>query len=242
MMAKLIIAGMLSAIALSSHASLITVDADDFEPGSLITGNLEGLDIRVIDGSSVYAAPLIGDGQVTPTGFVDSGPIGERVFSSSPTQNIEWILPRLEMPTLLNIEQLTSYLPIYTFLVEFENPVEFVSLLTMELFGDAGYGGGHDPILLWAFSSDGNLISRQTESSRIHLPGVDEYQNNPFAYFNYEFSSPDIGYLAVGGWSEPTTIDRLQFRYAKVPEPATLSLLALGLAAIGIRRRLKLLG
>ncbi|MBQ1784321.1 MAG: hypothetical protein II007_11780 [Gammaproteobacteria bacterium] len=67
----------------------------------------------------------------------------------------------------------------------------------------------------------------------------DGSEYDAFPWYQFTYSGSKIGRVVVGGESEPTTIDRLTFTIenAEVPAPETVSLFALMLAILGLKRQ-----
>ncbi|MDX1756198.1 MAG: PEP-CTERM sorting domain-containing protein [Marinobacter sp.] len=220
-------------------ATVITIDPDDFSDGDLLTSVSPHVTIGTTGGNPVYASSYQDASGEDPPGFVNTGPIGDRVFSSSAASNSEWMASVLGFSNddVATVSDLTSSID-GLMLFSFHSPVNWVSVLSMEYLQDAGWGLGSDPIMIFLYDSLGNLISfTGDEQNKTPLPYSGDAPFNPYAYFLNEFSAPDIGYLAIGGFSEPTTVDRLEFRVAEVPEPSTLALVVTPLMGWLFRRR-----
>lgn len=226
-----------------SVAALITIEPDDFTPGTRLTGLFSDVNLRTSEGGDVYASPLIGERQGVPPGFVGSGEVGNTVFSKSKYDNSEWILSSNsyfegDFDEFLN--HVNGAL-----VVEFLRPVNSVSILSMELFEDAGWGGGSDPQIFWLFDSLGRHLQTQASEgpNKTILPGEispgpdPEYSLRPFSHFQNSFSHADIGYLVVGGDSEPTSLGRIQYNTAEVSEPSGLAIFMLGILALILRKK-----
>src|SRR5690606_22400462 len=117
-------------------------------------------------------------------------------------------------------------------MITFHQPAIYFSLLFAELFSDAGCCSS-DPIYLYVFSPEGSLIDSVCVDCH-YLAGFLGDPTNPedsWPYWKYEINGEQIGRIIVGGESEPTTIDRLEFslEISSIPEPDVLKILFTGL-------------
>jgi|GEM_PF-6521917 len=236
----------LSCAVSTANGALITFDPNDYNEGDVMNNASSHVRISTLSGGNVYSSALIGDSQQTPPGFIHSGPVGNQVFSTSPTRNTEWMASELDFPmdTISTLDNLRANYDGFL-LFDFFEPVDYVSLLSLELFQDAGWGGGDDPQRFLMYDAKGNLIESRMDKDPKNLLPVGDHPDlwddaNPYAYVYNEFRASGISYLAAAGESEPTTYGRIQFgNYANpnpIPEPSPLALLALGIFGYKIRR------
>jgi hypothetical protein len=114
-----------------------------------------------------------------------------------------------------------------------------------ELFEDAGCCFD-DPVLIDIFAPDDSFIERIDTGIVNNLIGYLGEIDTGFGIFDawpygtFEYSSNLVGKVIIGGNSEPTSLDRLSFTFANVPEPQGLALMCLGLIAIAIGQRKRL--
>lgn len=235
----------LSLLASHAGASLITFDPNDYAEGTRLNDAVDEVAVSTLQGGDVFSSPVIDESQQTPSGFIDAGPIGDHVLSTSATTNDEWMASELQFfdSEFETLSALQTYHAGFL-LFEFAQPTDFISLLSLELFPDAGWGGGSDPQRFFFYDADGNLIDWRMEGPSNPLPAEDAPslpdESSPYAYFYNEFSMDGVKYLAASGESEPTSFGRLQFRTegaSQIPEPSTLILSVLGLLGLGLCRR-----
>ena len=231
-------AALLALWAAPSYAALITIDPDDYAAGTALTGISPHVTIDTTGGGTVYAAPIAGTGRVLPPDIADTGPFGERVFSRQADRNSEW----LTFPDDAGVST-DPYDPAEwakdpnALRLTFTESVSSISLLGLELFDDAG--SGDDPLRWWIYDSAGALLFTGFEDT---IPGDGSLGVNSEFGFNYyfwnlDFSNPDIRTVIIGGETEPTTLDRLTFKTASIPEPGTLLLLSTSLLGLAYFRR-----
>ena len=227
----------------TSSATTVSFDPDDYAAGSAITDASSYMKVDTTGGAVVYAAPMTGTGQALPDGVSDSGPFGKNVFSNAADRNSEWSAwPDMAGANVDTYDPVEWAKDPFALRFSFFQPVEYVSLLGLELFEDAGWGGGDDPLRWWIYDSAGALVHTSYVDS---IPGSGSIGTHPelgfdYYFWDFEFAYNGISTVIVGGESEPTTLDRLIFRTssADVPEPATLGLLLCGLlGTVLVKRR-----
>ncbi|WP_129645570.1 PEP-CTERM sorting domain-containing protein [Peristeroidobacter agariperforans] len=222
-----------------ANALLVTVDPDDFASGTDMSHVSPHVSITTTAGASVFSSALAGDTQSLPPGVVSSGPFGKNVFSRQPDQNSEWSAwPDINDANVDTFDPAEWAKETSGLLLSFAQPATYVSLLGLELFDDAGWGSGDDPLRWWLYDSTGALIHTGYEDT---FPADGSVGTHPdlgfdYSYWLLEYSHPDIAYVVIGGESEPTTLDRLAFK-TDIPEPGTLGLALLGLVGLGVSTR-----
>lgn len=225
---RLILSTGLILLLIPGLVTAIMIEPDDFALGTDISNISPFVTLSTVAGAPVFASTINKPGTLAAGGN-DTGPLGDAVFSRGPDRNSEWFFS----PSLGHIDD--------GLVLDFNQPVESFSLLIAELFGDADCCVS-DPTLVKIFGLDGALIKRQAADTEEFLGGYLGDADDPteaFPYWKFEFSGDLIGKVIIGGDSEPTSIDRLDFQIANVPEPGTLLLTALGLIGIGFIRRKK---
>jgi hypothetical protein len=212
-------------------AMTLTLEPDDFSSGTNLSSMaFSYVSLSTTSGTPVYSAPIAFTGEELPTGISDTGPFHQQIFSAYPEGNSEW----WAWPEYNGI-RVDPYDPAEWatepdgLLISFKKPVNYVSLLGLEL-GDMG----EDPIRWLVYDWSDTLIFSSTLD---YMPGAGSIGINPltgssYTYWDMHFSHPDIARLIVGGESQPTTLDRMIFNVAPVPEPGTIVLLALGLVGL----------
>ena len=185
---------------------------------------------------AVYASPLNKKDQPLPSGISTTEPFHEKVFSPYKFSNSDgwWAWPDVVDA------QTDPYDPVEwakdpdALKISFNKRVNYFSILSLELYRDAG--PGDDPVRIYIYDSKDSLIDKigngWPPSGSL---GCNGYCYN---YFKTEYSYPDIKTVIIGGESEPTTLDRLSFNVAPIPEPSTMLLFSTGLFALaGIGRK-----
>ena len=199
-----------------AHALLVVVDADDFLEGSLLTKSCKYATLSTSDGGDVYASKL----SPNAANGNNTLEIGQQVFGSKNSH--EWYTnPSLQ--------------------ITFNAKTTRFSILVAELYFDAGPGS--EPLTAMVYDEFGNFLSflSTDDSTQVKLgeidPGIPEH--GYWSYWKMEFSAPSIGKVILGGDSEPTIFDRLEFDCveAEVTEPSTFALLLMGMIAVGFRSK-----
>ena len=228
---------LLAAAAITTHTALagtITIEPDDFAPGTDLSTISPQVTLSTSDGAPVYAAPI---GPLAANGH-DTGPLGKQVFSRYNIGNHEWYY----WPYYYGIDESTysenaAVVDPDGLMLKFTAPVASFSFTYAELFGDAGCCVS-DPINVYAYDKNDKLMKYLQVS---HTPGIalgneDDWED-AWPYWQVTYSAPGnlIARVLIGGDSEPTTLDRLSFTVVDEPMPAAL--LALSMAALGLTRR-----
>lgn len=207
---KKLLAVFIFLFASTSYAGVIVIDPDDYDDGIDLTSISDHVSLKTTSGGSVYAASLA---ETAANGKHTQG-LGKKVFGGGGWGN-EWFYT----PDLggVGLE------------IRFNALVTHCSLLIGELFFDAGPGS--DPVQAYIFDKNDNLISLldvDEHHKRVDLGFVEEGLDLTWAHWTFEFSAANIGRIVIGGNSEPTTLDRLEFTLAEVPEPGSLALVLAG--------------
>jgi hypothetical protein len=212
-------------------AMTLTLEPDDFANGTNLSSTpFSYVSLSTTSGAPVYSAPIAGTGQELPAGILNTGPFHQLVFSADSDGNSEW----WAWPEYNGISVDPYDLGEWAkepdgLLISFKKPVNYVSLLGLEL-GDME----DDPIRWLVYDWSDTLIFSSTLD---YMPGAGSIGFNPstgsnYTYWDMYFSHPDIGRVIIGGESQPTTLDRLVFNVAPVPEPGTIMLLVLGFVGL----------
>lgn len=197
-------------LANASTAGTIIIDPDDYATGSDLTYISPHTTITTTNGDAVHAAsisPVAADGK-------DTQGLGRKVFGGGGWSDEWFYMPVFSSPGLE---------------IQFNSPVTHFSLLVAELFWDAGPGS--DPVLAYVFDENDNLLSQlyvNEHNERVDLGFIVDGMNMTWAYWTFEYTASNIGKVIIGGDSEPTTLDRLEFTYLELPEPNLLALILIG--------------
>ncbi len=212
-------------------ANLITIDPDDFYNGENLSSlNFSYLNISTTSGRPVYATPLARSQFEEQGGFINSEPFGKLVFSANLTFNSEWFVWPEASGINFNEYNFADWIDEPDgLLFSFNKPVNKVSLLGLDL-----EGWGSDPIRWLVYDKNNQLIFSGTLA--FYPPtgslGKNSASESIFNYWDMTFSHPHISKLIVGGESQFTTLDRLQFALQPVPEPSTFLLFLLGFLSL----------
>lgn len=229
-------------LANGASGTTIHLDPDDYLLGSSLTNVSSYVKVDTTGGAEVYSAALAGVGQTLPDGFVGGSPFGSSVFSRNSDKNSEWSAwPDMAGANVDHYDADEWAKDPFGLRFTFFQPVSYVGLLGLELFEDAGWGGGDDPLRWWIYDSSGALVHTSYVDT---IPGSGSLGTHPelgfeYYFWDFEFSHTDISTVIVGGESEPTTLDRLVFRTIDVPEPSTMALLLCGALGFAVRRKSK---
>jgi hypothetical protein len=197
----------------------IVIEPDDYAAGTDLSHISPYVSLWSTSGDPVIAAEIPPD---AADGYDTKG-LGDHIFGMH--NRNEWWFPEWGLPGLS---------------VTFEVPVISFSILIAELYPDAG--PGDDPVAIHVIDSFGNTIQYSeigglydvngTLEERVNLGpalGVPEEYVFDWYYFRYSYAAESIGGFIIGGNSEPTHLDRLEF----VPEPSSALLLLTGLLISG---------
>lgn len=201
----------------TAMAGSIVIEPDDYANGTVLSNVSPYVRFKNLSGGEVTATEL---SSLAADGYDTLG-LGKKVIGG------EWFYSGLGDAGLE---------------IEFKRPVSFFSILVAEIFPDAGPGS--DPVIACIYDLAGELLSEiniSESNKRVDLGVIkngDPLGYQTWAYWSFEFHSKNIHKVVLGGNSEPTTFDRLQFDYQELPEPSGYILLAICLLFIYISRRL----
>lgn len=204
-------------------ANAITIEPDDYIAGTDLTHISPHVTITTTQGSSVYAATIEKSG-VAPASGNPTGPFGDQVFSLAPDNNTEWywgLDPDFEEGLVL----------------EFSRPITSFSILVGELYTDAGCCNS-DPAVAWLYDESNTFI----DSFYLDVTAAG-HLGNPldatmaFAYWEDTYLTSGVTKIILGGESEPTTFDRLNFTLAPVPVPGAAWLFLSAISGLCLLRR-----
>lgn len=205
----------------AAHASLITIDPENYAPGTNISNPVPGvtLSARVFGGGSWHVEDVL---SVTCGSHPLCSGVGSNLFGYQGSSG--WYSEGIAAVNCLGAEPSEWCLRwSQDFLdIRFDNPTNYVVVESAHF---------SDWPMFWAFDADGNWL-QVTDERTFTAP----WPNNNFETATLTSAIPNISRLVVSGSLGNVMIDRIT--YASVPEPGTLGLLALGLlGAIGTSRR-----
>ncbi len=199
--------------AASISAQAITINADDYAPGTNITNLISGITLTQYShanhASSISYAPAVVISHLNLT--------GDNSLSDSIT-NTGLYRYLTDNP---NNDPLDFYADFSGLNVAFDSAdAEMVSF----------YGwGGADDLLVLAFDSNDTLIRFDSNSA----------QQNTEVFFDHDYTGEGVRRLMVGSFAAGAKLQTMSISGAyTVPEPTTLALLALGIIAIFVSRKL----
>ncbi len=220
----------------SSYATTITIEPDDYAPGTDVSNVVEGVTLQVygFNGTgSPYLAPVyvMSNPHCETTSDCDAvtGTSGFSPNSSGFGSLTSWATGGgITQPWDCFVQMACAAGSGFTaLLIAFDRPTEF-----FEISG----AWNQDWIMAIAFDSSRNFLSASSMGSVFsgcYVAGGDlEYCHNTI---DLTSDTASISYVLVSSWYGIASLDRLQFR--SVPEPGTLALLGLGLVGLGISRR-----
>ena len=220
-----------------SHALVVTIEPDDYAIGTNLTHISPYVTLTSTGGADVFAADVIhrvaAPDQIAAEGY-STQVLGNKAFSTDPLLNSEWFYWPDVYPNHFDPDGLK---------ITFSQPVTDVSFLQAELFGDST--AGIDPLTLEIYDENGILIDNSTLHTITYAQTyLGPYSDNPpGATYEYyleliTISGISISQIVIGGESEPTTLDRLQFTVNPVPVPASAWLFISAITGlIGCARR-----
>ena len=200
--------------AFDAFAAPIVLDPDDFIAGTNLSTINPHVKIATTGGGNVYAADI----SPTAANGNNTQGLGSKIFAYDGAD--EWFyMPELTDPITIGME------------ITFKSKINYFSLLCAELFSDAGPGS--EPLSAFVYDEQGNFITNLSyiASNQVNLGWVDP-NDESHGYWHYaklEYFGPSIGKVIIGGNSEPTTLDRLEFNYVEVPEPNAFILTIIGI-------------
>lgn len=209
-------------------ALLVTIEPDHYETGTNLSNVSSYATLSTVDGGDVYASSIHRSSSVLAAQGNGTGILGDKVFSYTPLFNSEW-------------SQHYSYpsYPSGTGLeITFKRPINTFSILAAELFNDGLTS--YDSPYAYYFDHHGNLIHSESiysPGTRVNLAQIQGIPSPPAVYWNYYDytynSSLLISKVIIDETSlEVTTLDRISFNVADVPEPISIFLMLSGLFCI----------
>lgn len=242
----------------SANASLVMIEPDDYAPSTNLSTNAvhQGVTLAAwsSDGQGAYGfSPVFAADD--PTCNSDSGNCyyavtGTSVFSSTPDGNsfgLGWVADRTAAYAIEILGELFCSCrdPFSGLLMIFDGLTDYVEI--------SGRFWSDEPVI-WAFDADLNLLGVSDHGSWVHLisdipcsfrgdvsceQGPSGARSALTTSFQGQTGAPNIAYALAGGWSASASLDQLRFNSPShsVPEPATLTLLGIGLLCFGLARR-----
>jgi hypothetical protein len=257
-MRVVLVLGLLLAAA-ASHASLITIEPDDYAAGANLSNSFRrfGISLSMVTLSAVgtneygvtiwepsasrdvYSAPLIGDPIIRGEGARPNAATGERVFAWDPGSNdgTGWGDMRGASCLLNGCTGYEGSFIDHVLRLDFVTPVREISAL--------GWFSSGDPTSMFAIDKDGNgtgscvqgNLSLNDQSCATRFPTPDVNVTDPrvgWGKISIVSGEANITTVFIGGLLASRPIDRI---IVDVPEPGTLALFGCALLGLAVRRR-----
>jgi len=218
------------AVCAPAWAVLVTIDPDDYAPGTNLTNLIPGVSISSFSSpgngtfsfSDVYAAQdaacLLGPGNCRAV-------TGANVFTMDASgifnSNQGWFDSPNARRCFADVGTGSCSSENFRALViSFDNPTDYVQI--------SGWFTSDWP-LLYAFDSSRTLIGGGSEEGIM--------QHDTSAATRYQSSLTNISFVVAAGWAASSTLDAFVYNDVSVPEPGTAVLFGLALVGFAASRR-----
>ena len=228
------------ALAPAANATIVTIDPDSFDNGTILTNVYPGVTIKYLDVHSDSGVEFSDASVIESVGCHMLGEecwaaTGSKLFSEL-TSTTQFSQPSLADAALCfqhgdfcasAAQNWGASGGFNLFLVEFHRPTDYVQISGTWIY---------DWLRAYAFDSNFEQVAISQFGGEIDYDRCSYETNNDWCAntVSVESSEQNISWMLAGSWSGIAFVDDLKFR--SVPEPGTFSLLCLGVLGLMTRR------